>query len=341
MDHIKETTIYDIAKQLNISPATVSRGLKDHPAISGKTKKKIKETATKMGYRFNTFASNLRRQRTNTIGVIVPRLNSHIMSSALAGMEKAANQSGYNLIISQSLESSAKERANALTMFNNRVDGLIVSLSSDTTEYDHFKPFTDKTIPLFFFDRVWEDSKCPKFVIHNFKAAYDATRHLIRQGCSRITHITGNLTCHLYKDRLNGYRQALLDNGLTFHEESVICNDLSIESGALVAQTIVKAPQLPDGLFIASDTCAVSCMQTLKSMGIKIPEDIAIVGFNNDPITRFVEPRLTTIHYPGDEMGEMVAKNLISLLNGNTDILQATTLVIRSELIIRESSGIK
>ena len=170
----KEITIYDIAKKLNISAATVSRGLKDHPGINKNTKKKILEAAEEMGYRSNTFASNLRKKSSNVIGVIVPRLNSNFMSDVLAGMEQAANEANYNLIISQSLESFKKEISNAHAMFNNRVDGLLVSLAYDTEDINHFKPFIKRGIPVIFFDRVIEHTEYPTIFIDNYKAAYDA-----------------------------------------------------------------------------------------------------------------------------------------------------------------------
>jgi LacI family transcriptional regulator len=168
MSKNKEITIYDIARQLNVSSATVSRALKDSPVINGNTKKRILEAAREMGYQTNTFASSLRNNRSNTIGVIVPRLNSMFMSDVIAGIEKVVNNAGYNLIISQSLESSVKEKANALTMFNNRVDGLLVSLAYDTESLEHFQPFIKKAVPLLFFDRVADLQNCPTVVIDNY-----------------------------------------------------------------------------------------------------------------------------------------------------------------------------
>src|SRR4029453_19019848 len=150
----KEVTIYDLADKLNISIATVSRALKDDPVVNKKTKKKIFELAEKMGYRSNHFARNLRNQRTETIGVIVPRLNSYFMSTVIAGIESIVNSEGYNLIISQSSESPTKEVASPKTIFNNRVDGLLVSLAYDTDDIKHFDQFFKKNIPLIFFDRV-------------------------------------------------------------------------------------------------------------------------------------------------------------------------------------------
>ncbi|KAA5541270.1 LacI family DNA-binding transcriptional regulator [Adhaeribacter rhizoryzae] len=334
----KEITIYDIARELNISPATVSRGLNDHPAVNKETKKKIFNMAKEMGYRSNTFASNLRRQRTNTIGVIVPRLNSNFMSSVIAGMEKVANDAGYNLIISQSLETAKKEATNAQTMFNSRVDGLLVSLAYDTDNIEHFKDFLKKGIPVIFFDRVFNHKQCTGIVIDNVKAAQEVTSHLIGQGCRRIVHITGNLKRNVYADRLKGYKYALADHNLELDNNLIIQTNLSVEDGIAAAEKILQMNTLPDGVFAANDACAVSCLQTLKQAGIAIPQDIAFAGFNNDPVSKVVEPNLTTVDYPGYEMGEVAAQNLISHLNGTSNINSTNTIILRSELVIRASS---
>src|SRR6476469_7125623 len=202
MSKDREVTIYDIADKLNIYIATVSRALKDDPVVNKKTKKKIFELAEELGYRSNHFARNLRNQRTDTIGVIVPRLNSYFMSTIIAGMENVANSNGYNLIISQSSESVTKEIANAKTLFNNRVDGLLVSLAYDTEEISHFEPFFKKNIPVIFFDRVEPHDSCTNILIDNRRAAYEATTHLIQQGCKRIVHITATPKRNVYIDRL-------------------------------------------------------------------------------------------------------------------------------------------
>jgi LacI family transcriptional regulator len=233
----KEVTIYDIARQLDLSPATVSRALQDHPAISPRTKILVADKAREMGYRTNVFASNLRRQRTNTIGVIVPRLNSGFMSAVLAGMEKVANEAAYNLIISQSLESVQKEITNARTMFSSRVDGLLVSLAYDTEGIEHFDPFIKKGIPLLFFDRVCAHPQCACIVIDNVKAGYEATAHLLAQGRTRILHVTGNLRRNVYAERLQGYRQALLERGIPYDPSRVLETDLGQEAGLEAARS--------------------------------------------------------------------------------------------------------
>lgn len=338
MQHTKEVTIYDIAKKLKISPATVSRGLKDHPGISKKTKKKIFEFADKIGYRQNHFARNLRNQKTNTIGLIVGKLNSYFQATVISGIENIANSHGYNLIISQSSEQGTKEAANAKTMFDNRVDGLLVSLSYDTKDLSHFNSFFKKNIPVVFFDRVMEHENSTKILIDNKKAAYEATKHLIEQGCKRIVHITAPPRQNVYVDRLKGYRQALADHKIRFKEDDVIIGNLSMEAGADAAETILKMRPIPDGVFAANDNAAIGCMLTLKQKGIKIPGDIAFVGFNNDPLSKVIEPNLSTINYSGNEVGEVAARHLINHLNGISSIQTTNTIILRSEFIIRESS---
>ena len=338
MSKEKEVTIYDIADRLNISIATVSRALKDDPVVNKKTKKKIFELAEELGYRSNHFARNLRNQRTDTIGVIANRLNSYFMSTVIAGIEKTLNEDEYNLIITQSSELFKKEIAAAKTMFNSRVDGLLVTLSYETENLHHFDPFIKKNVPVLFFDRCEEHDGITRVLIDNKKSSYQATSHLIEQGCKRILHITAPQKRNLYVQRMNGFRQALQENNLEFNDDlTYICN-LSMEAGIESAQYILNMQQRPDAVFVANDNCAIGCMLSLKEAGIRIPEDIAVVGFNNDPVSKVIEPNLTTINYPGYEMGEVAARNLINHLNGTHLIHSTNTIVLRSELIIRASS---
>jgi LacI family transcriptional regulator len=337
MSQSKDVTIYDIAEVLNVSPATVSRGLKDHPGLRKDTKKRIVEAARKMGYQHNTFASNLRRKRTNTIGVIVPRLNSYFMSTVIAGMEKVANNAGYNLIIAQSQELSKKEIAGVTTMFNSRVDGLMISLSYDTRNTEHFNILLKKQIPLIFFDRVTDIPNCTNIVIDNVKAGYDAVCHLLDQGCKRIAHVGGSLNRNVYADRLKGQQQAMAERGIKLDQDLIISNNLSEQEGAQAVQQLLKSGKIPDGIFAANDTSAVGIIRELKQAGIRVPEDIAVVGFNNDPISRVIDPNLTTVHYPGEEMGEVAANTLLNKLK-EVPSANLNTIVLRHELIIRDSS---
>jgi LacI family transcriptional regulator len=334
----KEITIYDIANKLGVSPATVSRALNDNPSINIQTRKKINALAEKLGYRHNLFASSLRLQKTQTIGVILHELNSYFITSVLAGIEKVAREAKYNLIIVHSAENANLEVINARNLFHKRVDGVIASLSFDTEDLSHFKQFQNKKIPVVFFDRVFENSDDPKVVINNFQAGYDATTHLIEQGCKRIAHITSSLKRNVYSERKRGYKQALEDHKFKFDEKLVIIDGLKEEDAIRSAKRILALKPLPDGIFITNDFCAAVVMQVLKDAGIRIPQDIAIVGFNNDNIGKVISPKLTTINYPGFEMGQVAAHNLINHLKGLWDMGLTNTMIIKSELIVRESS---
>jgi LacI family transcriptional regulator len=334
----KEITIYDIANHLGIAPSTVSRALNDNPTISVLTRKKIKALAEKLGYQHNLFARNLRMQKTHTIGVIFHELNSYFITSVLAGIEKVATEAKYNLIIVHSGESAKLEVVNANNLFHKRVDGVIASLSFDTEDLFHFKQFKNKNIPVVFFDRVFEKDEAAKVIINNFQAGYDATTHLISQGCKRIAHITSSLKRNVYSERKNGYKQALEDHKLKYDEKLLIVDGFKEEDATRSAKRILAMKTLPDGIFITNDFCAAVVMQILKDAGIRIPQDIAIVGFNNDSIGKVISPKLTTINYPGFEMGQVAARTLINHLKGIWDMNLTNTVIIKSELIVRESS---
>jgi LacI family transcriptional regulator len=338
MKQDKEITIYDIAEKLKISAATVSRGLSGNPAISEKTRKKIIEKAKELGYRSNNFASNLRKSKTHTIGVLMHELNSTFMLSVLTGIEKVIAETDYDILIAHSAESGEKEVANTNNLFHKRVDGLIASLAFDTPDLSHFDAFVAKNIPIIFFDRVEENKSGTKVIINNFRAGYDATLHLIQQGCRRIAHLTGNLTRNVYDQRYQGYIAALKDHKIKIDEKLVMITDLKKESSAAAARQFMQLKQRPDGLFVTNDFSAAICIQVFKDAGIKVPQDIAVVGFNNDTVSTIIQPKLTTINYSGFNVGETAARMLINHLKGKIDINDTSTVVLNSELIVRESS---
>jgi LacI family transcriptional regulator len=333
----QEITIYDISKALNISASTVSRGLNNNPKVRKEVRRKIFQVADELGYQPNKFASSLRLKRTRSLGVVIPRIDSHFMSTVISGMEKVAKQKGYQLLISQSEESLSLEAENILALFNSRVDGFLVSLSSETNNLDHFQYVFRKDIPILFFDRVFCQNNCICIVIDNYKAGYDATYHLIKQGCKKIACVTGSLNLNVYNDRLRGFKQALSDNSIMYNEDLVITSNLSYNSGEVIVKALMKNETMPDAIFTANDNSAVSIICELKKAGYRIPEDIAVVGFNNDPVSTVVEPNLTTVHYPGREMGEIAASSMIRILEG-TQYEKVSTIVLNSELIIRQSS---
>ena len=333
----KEITIYDIAKALNISPSTVSRGLKNHPHIRKETKKNIIAKAKEMGYQQNKFASNLRQKHTNTIGVVVPKLDSYFMATVISGIEKITAQYGYGLIISQSQESWKKEISCISTLFNSRVDGLLISLAFNTKNLEHFNVLLNKDIPVVFFDRVTDCDGCISIVIDNYKAGYEATSHLIEQGCKRIVHIGGNLLRNVYSERFNGYKQALADNKLEFDQNLVVISDMTGPAGTDTAKKILKMIPRPDGIFASNDTTAVAAMVELDRAGVIIPDEVAVVGFNNDPISQVIRPNLSTVDYPARQIGEIAATSLINKLK-NSESANFSTLILKHNFICRQSS---
>jgi LacI family transcriptional regulator len=336
--HKREVTIYDLANKLKLSTATISRALNNDPAVSKKTLKTIMDAARELGYQRNTFASSLRSQKTYTLGVLVHELKSNFITSVLAGIEKVTASAGYDLLIAHSSESYEKEVANVKNLFHKRIDGLIASLSIATTQFDHFDVFKEKEVPVIFFDRVEETGNHTKVVIDNYQCGYQATRHLIEQGCKRIVLVTGSHQRNVYARRHEGYASALAEAGIPYNKAFVLIKNLNEECGQDTAREILRMPERPDGLFITNDYTAAICMRELKEQGVRIPEDMAIVGFNDDIICQIATPQLTTIRYPGMEIGETAARQLIDLLADNAPLRPGKTIIIPSELIIRNSS---
>ena len=334
----KKITIYDLAELLNVSPATVSRSLNDSPSISDETKHRVVQKAEELGYRINKFAANLSNQQSKIIGVIIPKLNSYFMSTVLAGIEKVANAAGYNLIISQSLESEEKEKINAKTLLDSGVDALLISLAYESVDFEHLLNFTKRKIPLLFFDRVIDLPHCPTILIDNLNAGYEATMHLIEQGCTNLLHISGNLKRTLYVDRYKGFKNALLDNDIEISECNLLETDLDPNKMKSVIDYIKNSTKKIDGIFIASDNFAATCIKELKKEGFRIPEDIKIIGFNNDPVCELITPNLSTIEYPGHKMGTLAGESILAHLNGSINLQATNTILLRHKLIIRNST---
>ncbi len=337
----KDVTIYDIAKELNLSASTVSRALKDHYSIGQKTKKAVKKLAEEKGYRPNIIASSLRSKKTNTIGVIMPLINRPFISSLISGIEIGAKEAGYHVLISQSHDDYETEVANALTLYSSRVGGLIVSLAMGTKNYDHFRQFIRHNIPVVFVDRVTRELNSDLVVIDNIAAGFEATKHLIDQGCKRIAHIAGQQQRNVYRDRLTGYKEALEQHQMAIDENLTLThNYLSFEDGYHCAEKLFELKDPPDGIFCANDTAAIGVIQYAKKHNIKIPEELAIIGFNNDPMSEIVDPPLSTIEHPAIDMGKLAAQQVLKLKE-HSDIVHSESIVLRTKLIARASSNRK
>lgn len=333
----KKATIHDISKALKINSSTVSRALNDSPRVSKKTKDLIQKKAIELGYQKNILASNLRTNKTNTIGIIVPRISRNFFSSVISGIEETAYKAGYNVVIGQSLESFEREKELVSTFLSNRVDGLLISVSMETTSFHHLQNFKNNGSPFVFFDRPVTMNNIPSIHIDDFKASYNATQHLIENGCKNIVHFSGIQKIELYKRRMQGYVAALTDNNIPIKKEYIIESKLSEIDGITLADQVLKMPEV-DGVFSSNDTATISAIQHFKKNGLKIPEDIAIVGFNNDPISAVIEPSLTTVNQPDVEMGMIACSLLIELIKKTIDLPSEHSTTLGTELLIRDSS---
>jgi len=338
MENVKEVTIYDIAKKLNVSASTVSRALNSDATVNIKTRKKITDAATKMGYRFNLVARSLRQQSSLTLGVIVHNLNSSLMITVLSGIEKIANEAGYNIIITDSSQSGEKEMVNAANLFNRRVDGLIASLIPGTNSLQHFKPFKEKGIPVIFLDQTVPPQEGASILVDHHACGYEATKHLIGQGCRRIAHITTGLQQKNSQQKYAGLRDALKESKISFKDSWLITTEANEQAVEEAAKKVVAMKPAPDGVFVTDDFIAAVTVKTFLENGLKVPDDIAVVGFNNDIIGKLVTPTLTTINYPGKEIGEAAAKMLINKLKGIDDAGNIASVSVRADLVIRQSS---
>ncbi|MFD1616289.1 LacI family DNA-binding transcriptional regulator [Gelatiniphilus marinus] len=335
---INKVTIHDIAKALNIDSSTVSRALNNSSRVTEKTKCKIVEKAQELGYQRNVVASNLRKRVTNIIGVVVPRISRHFFSSVIQGIEETAYLAGYNVLICQSLEQLEREKQIIDTLVANRVDGVLISISMETTDYSHLQQLNSSGVPLVFFDRHCNIPNTNNVLIDDFKGGFVATQHLIKSGCKNVVHFSGPQTLEIYKNRFKGYKAALKKNNLPFNEQLVVSSSLMEDDGVKNAKKLLSKNLNFDGIFSANDVAAIGAMKYFASKGIKIPEDIAIVGFSNEPISTVINPALTTIDQPGFEMGKKATGLLLEHIKKQSRSLRPQTIVMESNLIERQSS---
>ncbi|MBE9469307.1 MAG: LacI family DNA-binding transcriptional regulator [Bacteroidetes bacterium] len=330
-------TIKDIAKELNISPSTVSRALTDHPNISAKTKLAVNKLAKKLHYKPNAVALSLRNTKTNTIGLVIPGIIHHFFSSVISGIEYYANDKHFNVMICQSNESYEKEITGVQTLIDSRVDGLIVSMSKETNKFEHFKSIAEYGLPLVFFDRVCEKIETDRVIVDDMKGAFEAVEYLISTGCKRIAHLCGPEGLLISQNRLKGYLQALKQHNIP-QDNNLIINCDTYEKALECTNSLLSLKNPPDGIFAVNDLTAVGAMKVIKNNGLKIPEDISIIGFTNDVVASFVDPSLTSVNQKGYEMGKTAAELLINRINNNEENYSAITKIIKTNLVIRDST---
>jgi len=334
-------TIKDIAKALGVSTSTVSRALKGSYEIGAETKKMIQEYAEKVNYRPNPIALSLKDQKSHSIGVVVCEVANDYFSQAISGIESIAYNLGYHVIITQTHESSDREKVNVEHLLSRHVDGLLVSLSAQTKDISQYKFLHEKGFPIVFFDRVAADIETHKVTANNFKGSFDAAELLISSGFKKIAHLTSSKNLLISHERFNGFKAALTQHGLDFKPGYL----KHCEHGGMIYDEIEQAikellatDERPDAMFIGSDRLTVSALAILKKMGIKIPRDMGLAGFTNSDVVELFDPPLTVVRQPAFQIGQRATELLIKTIESKWPVYEFITEQVETQLIERLSS---
>lgn len=335
----KKTTIKDIANVLGLTPSAVSKALNNNPRISDKTKIAVKQVAENLNYQPNLLASALRKGKSNLVGVIIPRNNSNFFSSVLEKMEEVLNKEGYNIIITQSYESYKKECNNIDALLYTQVDGIIASMANETTDLKFYEKIKSKGIPLVLFDRGENDLNVDYVGIDDYESSLEVIEHLVSQKCKRIAHIGGFSHTRIFKNRIRGYIDALKKFDLPYEKELMSESNLSREDGRRIMTALLKLPNRPDAVYAAGDYAALGALQVLKEQHIKVPEEIALVGFGNEPFTSFVNPSISTINQHSAKIGKLAAEAFLYRIANPTKKVTLNKIILKAELKVRGSSN--
>ena len=338
MNKKKKYTIQDIAKELNTTASTVSRALQDNPRISEKMRKSVKELADRLDYHPDFRALSLKKGSGRTIGVMVPHIDRYFFSTVLRGIDEVATEMKYSVLICQSFESAEKEELLIKSLLSGKVDGMLASVAASTKHASHFELFGKRGIPLVFFDRAWMPMNVSKVVIDDYAGAVASVRHLVEAGCRTIAHLAGPQHINVYKNRTSGYLDTLKEYGLQMDESMIFQNTITRETGCKAMSEILAMDNLPDGIFSSGDYSALGAIICARENGIRVPQDIAITGFANEPFGSIIHPSLTSVDQHGAEMGRQAASLLIEEMESNIEYFIPRTIVLKPKLIIRDSS---
>jgi DNA-binding LacI/PurR family transcriptional regulator len=334
-------TIKDIAKALGLSTSTVSRALRDSYEISPETKKMVLEYAEKINYHPNPIALSLKERRSRSIGIIVSEIANSFFSQIINGIESIAYNNGYNVIISQTRESFDRELLNLQYLTSRSIDGLIISVSAETKDFSYFRELKARNMPMVFFDRIVDEIETHKVIVDNYKGAYDATVHLIQNGYKRIATLSNAAGLSIARDRLAGYKAALTDNGFTVDESYIkYCNHggMILDEVETAIDELLSLDQRPDAIIAAADKLTTGGLRMLKAKGLKVPNDIALIGFSNTDLTELLDPPLSIIRQPAFEMGEIATDLLIQLIESKRPVTDFETKILSTELLVRGST---
>lgn len=334
----RPVTIKDIARKLNISVSTVSRALRGSADINPETKKLVLDLAAELDYQPNTIALSLVKSQTNIIGVIIPDITIPFFASAIRGIQEVASAAGYNVMICQSSESEETEKNNTQALLSSRVAGLIVSVSGQTRNFDHFRNVQRRGVPLVFFDRVCEDIEASKVLVDDYHGAYKAVDHLVRMGCQRIAHLAGPELLKLTQNRQRGYLDALHHHHLAADPDLLIHVEFNRKQAYEATERLLQMPNPPDAIFAISDRVAIGAILALKEHNIRIPEEIAVVGFGNEATSAILDPALTTVMQHPFDMGKIAAQLFLEQVKNGPETFKPQTRILDTELIINKSS---
>ncbi|MCJ8164967.1 LacI family transcriptional regulator [Pontibacter sp. E15-1] len=335
-----QNRLKDIAQELGLATSTVSRALSDHPHVSQETKERVRQAVEKSGYQLNAMASSLRKSKSNIIGLIVPRISMYFQSAVITAIQNELQKCDYNLMIFQSNESPALEKQLVSVLHALRVEGLIVSSTLYTEDFSPFDVFRKANVPLVFYDRVPKGYSAHKIQGDDYQGGYKSTLHLLEQGCRRIAHISGPLTCSLYNERYAGYQEALRKYNVPLDERLVFFHELTYENAIKTCDELFGQEPYPDAVFTCNDTTAIAVLDYAKQLKLDIPGALKLAGYSNDPRVRIIQPTITSVEQFPYEMGEQAAKLILDLvqqkLTPGKSFISLTTPV---EVIRRESSG--
>lgn len=333
-----QTTIIDIARATGVSNSTVSRALHGHADINPETRNAILEMAARLDYQPNQLAYNLVKSRTNTIGMIVPEFTNSFFPNIIIGAHELLIEAGYNLTIMQSNESYPVEVSNTKAMLANRIDGLLISLTQETNNYDHLKVFEKRGIPLVLFNRVCDHVEAPKVVVNDFDASFMAVEHLILNGYERIAHLGGPLNLLVSRERLRGYRAAMEKHGKSIEENMVIQGMFSQQKAKIYGKYLLDMENRPDAIFAVNDSAAIEIMLMAAEKGIRVPDELGVVGFSDNPESAYIGPGLTTIRQPTAEIGRTSANWILQLIDSEEELNLPKQKILKTELVVRGSS---
>ncbi|RPG67923.1 MAG: LacI family transcriptional regulator [Flavobacteriaceae bacterium TMED42] len=333
----KRVTIKDLAQELNVSTSTVSRALQDHPALKLETRERVKTLAKKWNYQPNTLALDLLRQSSKIIAVIVPEITSHFFSSTIVGIQDVMVSTEFNIMIFISNESYEEEARIIEKLSKIQLAGVLVAPSSETKNFDHFRSLQGNGIPLVIFDRDCEGLEAHKVLVDDYRGAFEAVDYLIKTGCKRIAHITGFSHLSTNSNRLRGYINALKKNGLPVKKEMIIQTEgFNHEDGIVPVETLLKSNNVPDAIFAVNDRLAVSAMRTAKKLDFKIPDDISIIGFDDEPHSSYFTPPLSSVWQPVYSMGMLSVRILLQEIKEESTRFRNE--IFKTELVIRGTS---